>query len=260
VTGRFAIYAVPGTGPDGTPGTALRQRAEQWLGRSVSGQPVTPAVPAGWTRAAVDAITANARRYGFHATLKAPFRLAEPHAPGELEAALARFAAGHQAIAVPALTLARLGRFYALVPGTPAAPLHTLADAVVTGFDQFRAPPTAAETARRQPDSLTPRQRELLAAWGYPYVLDEFRFHLTVTDQIPPGHQPAVERALTRWFGPDLGATVPVDSLALFTEDAPGAPFALHALHPLQPAPDGASPGRPPAERGRPPAEREGTR
>ena len=249
MTGRFAIYAVPGTGPGDTRGTALRQRAEQWLGHSVSGHPVIPAVPAGWTRAAVDAITVNARRYGFHATLKAPFQLADGRAPGELEAALARFAAGHQAATVPALSLARLGRFYALVPGAPAAPLHALAEAVVTGFDQFRAPPTAAETARRQPESLTPRQRELLAAWGYPYVLDEFRFHLTVTDQIPPGRQPAVERALAGWFGPDLGATVLVDSLALFTEAAPGAPFALHAVYPLRPAPAAASPGRPPAGR-----------
>ncbi len=249
MTGRFAIYAMPGTGPGDSRGTALRHRAEQWLGRSVTGHPVTPAVPDGWTRAAVDAITVNARRYGFHATLKAPFRLADGHAPGELDEALARFAASYQAATVPALSLARLGRFYALVPGAPAAPLYALADVVVTGFDQFRAPPSPAETTRRNPASLTPRQRELLAAWGYPYVLDEFRFHLTVTDQIPPGRQAAVESTLTRWFAPDLGATVPVDALALFTEPTAGAPFALQAVYPLRPGPAAASPDQTPAER-----------
>ncbi|OHV50057.1 MULTISPECIES: DUF1045 domain-containing protein [unclassified Pseudofrankia] len=213
----------------------LREKAEQWLGRGVSGEPVTPGVPAGWTRETVDAMTVDARRYGFHATLKAPFRLAEGRTPEDLDDALARFAAGRAAVMIPRLSLTRLGDFFALVPGAEAAELYALAEAVVTGFDGFRAPATEAELARRRPASLTPRQRELLRAWGYPYVLDEFRFHLTLTDRIAPGRQPAVERALSGWFAASLGATVPVDALALFTEAEPGAPFALRALHPLRP-------------------------
>ena len=101
MTGRFAIYAAPGTGSADAAGALLREKAEQWLGRSVSGDPVTPGVPAGWTRAAVDAITVSARRYGFHATLKAPFRLAEGRTAEELDAAVARFAAGRAARAGP---------------------------------------------------------------------------------------------------------------------------------------------------------------
>jgi Protein of unknown function (DUF1045) len=120
------------------------------------------------------------------------------------------------------------------MPGAEAPELHALADAVVTGFDGFRAQPTEAELARRDPASLTPRQRELLKAWGYPYVLDEFRFHLTLTDRIPVGQRSAVERTLSGWFTASLGATVPVDALALFREAEPGAPFALQAAHPLQ--------------------------
>jgi hypothetical protein len=218
VTGRFAIYAVPGTGLAGAAGARLRERAEQWLGRSAWPDPVTPGVPAGWTREAVDAMTVNARRYGFHATLKAPFRLADGRTAGELDAALARFAARRAGVVVPRPRLALLDGFYALVPGTGAAELHALADAVVTSFDRFRAPATEAELARREPASLTPRQRELLEAWGYPYVLDEFRFHLTLTDRIPQEWRPA-------------------DALALFTEAEPGAPFALQAVYPLQPVP-----------------------
>jgi Protein of unknown function (DUF1045) len=248
VTGRFAIYAAPGTGSadagTGTgsanagPGSAaaalLREQAEQWLGRSVSGDPVRPGVPAGWTREAVDAITVSARRYGFHATLKAPFRLARGRTPEELDAALARFAAERERVLVPALRVARLGGFFALIPGAAAAGLYALADEVVTAFDGFRARPTEAELARRDPASLTPRQRELLNAWGYPYVLDEFRFHLTVTDRIPADRQSAVERAVSSWFSASLGAAVAVDALALFTEPEPGAPFALQAVHPLR--------------------------
>jgi hypothetical protein len=237
VTRRFAIYVSPGTEPADTVGVLLREKAEQWLGRAVSADPVTPGVPVGWTRTAVDAMTASARRYGFHATLKPPFRLAEGRTPEELDAAVARFAAGSATAVIPQLALARLGGFFALVPGAEAPGLRTLADEAVKGFDDFRAPATDTELTRRDPASLTPRQRELLKTWGYPYVLDEFRFHLTLTDRIPDGQRPAVERALSDWFAALLGATVPVDALALFREDEPGAPFELHAVHRLQPAP-----------------------
>jgi hypothetical protein len=234
---RFAIYAVPGAGLADAAGAALCQQAEQWLGRSATGQPVTAGVPVGWTRAEVDAITASARRYGFHATLKAPFRLAEGRTPAELDATLAGFAASHAGALVPRLSLDCLGGFYALVPGAKAEGLHALADEVVTAFDAFRAPSTEAEIARRHPESLTQRQRELLKTWGYPYVLDEFQFHLTLTDRIPCERRPAVERTLRGWFASSLGITVPVGALALFTEDEPGAPFALHTVYPLQPVP-----------------------
>ena len=237
MTGRFAIYAAPGTGSSDAAAALLRERAEQWLGRSISGAPVTPGVPDGWTREAVDAMTISARRYGFHATLKAPFRLAQGRTPEELDAALARFAAGRERVLVPRLRVARLGAFFALIPGAEAAELYALADDIVTAFDGFRAPPTEAELDRRNPASLTPRQRELLKEWGYQYVLDEFRFHLTLTDRIPDGQQPAVEATLSSWFSASLGATVPVDALALFTEAEPGAPFTLQAVHPLRPSP-----------------------
>ena len=242
MTVRFAIYAAPGTGAPGAgpadaAGAALRASAERWLGRGVTGAAVTPGVPGGWARAAVDAITVDARRYGFHGTLKAPFRLAGGRTPAELDAAVARFAAARAGVMIPRLSLARLGGFFALVPGAEAAALHALADDVVTGFDAFRAPFTDAEFARRRPQALTPPQRELLKAWGYPYVLEEFRFHLTLTDRIPPERRAAVERALSGWFAGSLGADVPVAALAVFTEAEPGAPFLLRSVHPLQPVP-----------------------
>jgi hypothetical protein len=235
MTGRFAIYAVPGTGSADAAGPLLRERAEQWLGRSASGDPVTPGIPAGWTREAVDAITVSARRYGFHATVKAPFRLAPGRTPGELDAALARFAAGRAGARIPRLRLARLGTFFALVPDAEAAEFQALAGEVVTRFDCFRAPPTEAELAGRNPAALTSRQRELLTTWGYPYVLDEFRIHLTLTDDIPDGQQSAVEHTLAGWFAGSLGATVSVDALVLFTEAGPGAPFERYSVHPLRP-------------------------
>jgi putative phosphonate metabolism protein len=245
VTGRFAIYAAPGVRSADAVGALLRRKAEQWLGRSVCSDPVTPAVPVGWTRAAVDAMTVDARRYGFHATLKAPFRLAEGRTPEELNAAVARFAAGTAAAVIPQLTLARLGGFFALVPGAQAPGLHALADDVVMAFDDFRAPATEAELARRNQAPLTPRQRELLRTWGYPYVLDEFGFHLTLTDRIPREQRPTVERALSDWFAELLGADMPLDALGVFTEAEAGAPFELSAVHHLQPAPARPRPAEP---------------
>jgi putative phosphonate metabolism protein len=245
VTRRFAIYAAPGVRSADTVGVLLRQRAEQWLGRSVSGNPVPPGAHVGWTRAAIDAVTASARRYGFHATLKPPFRLAEGRTAEELDAAVARFAAGSAGAVIPKLTLARLGGFFALVAGAEAPGLHALADEVVTRLDDFRAPLTGAELARHDQAALTPRQRELLKTWGYPYVLDEFRFHLTLTDRIPDEQRPEVERALSDWFAALLGADVPVDALAVFTEAEPGAPFELHAVHHLKPDHPQRGPGEP---------------
>jgi putative phosphonate metabolism protein len=236
MTERFAIYAAPGAGSADAVGAALREKAEQWLGRSITGEDVMPGVPDGWTRAAIDAITVDARRYGFHATLKAPFRLAEGRTADELDEAVASYAAGRPGVVVPRLSLERLGGFFALVPGAAAPELQTLADEVVTGFDCFRAPPTEDEIARRNPAALTPRQRELLAAWGYPYVLDEFSFHMTLTDRIPEARRADVEGTLEGWFAPVLGAAMRIDAIAVFTEATPGAPFRLRAAYPVQTA------------------------
>lgn len=236
MSGRVAIYAAPGALATDAPGQDLLARAESWLGRSATGAPVESSVPAGWTRADVDAITVDARRYGFHATLKAPFRLADGRSLDELETAVARFAAERPVVSAPRLSLTRIGRFFALTPGAAAEPLYALAAEVVKGFDEFRAPTSAAELARRDPAGMTERQRELFARWGYPYVLDEFRFHLTLTDRIAPERQAAVESVLAEWFGDVLGRTLPVDALAIFTEAEPGAPFELRSAHPLCPA------------------------
>jgi hypothetical protein len=231
---RAAIYAAPGFGTADARALALRETAERWLGRSLAGGDVEAAAPDGWTRAEVDAITVDARRYGFHGTLKAPFRLIDGRSLDELADLVHAYARTHDAVVIPRLTLARLGGFFALIPGDEAPELQRLAGSIVTGFDHFRAPATEAELARRRPDELPPHQRELLLEWGYPYVLDEFRFHLTVTDRIPAERRDEVEAVLGGWFGDVTGDDVALDALAICTEAEPGAPFALHSIHPLR--------------------------
>ena len=48
-------------------------------------------------------------------------------------------------------------------------------------FNAYRAPLSAADRERRIKAKLSPRQIELMDQWGYPYVLDEYRFHMTLT-------------------------------------------------------------------------------
>lgn len=215
---RYAIYYTP---PE-TSGLAARARL--WLGRNpFDGSTCARPHPF------ADEV-AGPRRYGFHATLKAPFRLADGYSEAHLIAAFMAFAARQKSVVLNALVLHRLDSFFALVPGARSADLQDLADTAVSIFEPFRASLSEAEIARRRPETLTPRQRDYLASWGYPYVLEEFRFHLTLSGPIrTPEGGAALERALQRHFGPDIGQPLILDMIALFVEPAPGADFIIRA-------------------------------
>ena len=150
-----------------------------WLGRSVEGVPV-PLVPAleqvegEW----VAAITRNAVRYGFHGTWKPPFRLAPGSVVENLLEAAASFAADHRPFPLPPLEIREIGSFLALVPAQSCDAVDTLAAECVRDFEPFRAAPGEDELSRRRAGGLTDRQESLLVRWGYPYVFEEFRFHL----------------------------------------------------------------------------------
>ena len=181
----------------------------------------------------MEAATASARRYGFHATLKPPFRLAAGRTAADFTAAVERLAATLPAVTIPSLEVTRLGGFVALVPSGPVEALDALAARVVTDLDDFRAPPDADEIARRRPATLSPRQREMLERWGYPHVLEEFQFHMTLTDALPPALGDRLAAAATRHFAPVLGRPVLVDALTIFVEPRPAAPFTIAAALPL---------------------------
>lgn len=191
MSGRYAVYVVP--------------RAERGLGRfgagwlgwdaDAGGEVAAPA-PEGLPLAR-EAIVARPRRYGFHATLKAPFRLAEGCAPAALAAALGRIAAGHRRFILP-LGLEALGPFLALTPRAPSPPLEALAADCVTGLDGFRAPPEPEELARRRAGGLSAEEEAMLERWGYPYALGTFRFHMTLSGPLPEADRAATARVLGR--------------------------------------------------------------
>ncbi len=145
MNGRYAIYAAP------QPDTPLSTFANSWLGRDPdSGLPLQQPSVSGLTPGQVQARTADPRLYGFHATLKPPFRLAKGYDPAALDLALETFARSRAPVPVPPLRLAQLGNFIALVPGEVSDAVQALAADCVTGFDRFRAPADVAELARRR--------------------------------------------------------------------------------------------------------------
>lgn len=211
---RYAIYGVPGLDDD-APDVAVRLRecVERWYAEEPE-------------------ITADPRRYGFHATLKAPFRLAPGRDADELERAVSAFAAAEAPVVLRGVTPAAIGSFRALVPAGDTAEVDALAARVVDELEAFRAPLTDAEFARRRPERLTARQRELLDAFGYPYVHDEFRMHMTLTDALADDGA-AVDARLEGVFADLAGADIPLTAIAIFAEDAPGESFRIHSIHPL---------------------------
>ncbi|MDP5307676.1 DUF1045 domain-containing protein [Paracoccus spongiarum] len=207
---RYAIYHTP-EGP-------LAAFGAEWLGWDIARGREGRDRPAG-----VEALTRAARRYGFHATLKAPFRLAADSSEAALLADLRALAAGQPPVSLPGgLRLAALHGFPALVPAQPCAPLQQLAARVVRALDAHRAPLTPEDRARRNPDRLSEAQRNLLDRWGYPFVLGQFRFHMTLGARLEGRQSDALLAALHPHLAPLLPDPHPIASLTLAGEDAMG--------------------------------------
>lgn len=222
---RYAIYYAPRDG-------AFAGAVASWLGWDpVAGvavaHPSLDGLPA-----PVGTLTAEPRKYGFHGTIKAPFRLAGGVGRGDLEHAVARLATRLAPVVMPGLRLAALKGFVALLPEGDESDLLELGAEVVTGLDPLRAPLTGAEVAKRWPERLSARQRALLDQWGYPYVMEEFRFHLTLTGTLDQGQAQAVMAVLEPWLAPVLPRPFVIGDLCLFGEDAAGR-FHLLSRHAL---------------------------
>jgi putative phosphonate metabolism protein len=225
---RVAIYFTPSSGHP------LARLASAWLGRDPWDSHVfEPRAANGFDPLTIRALTADPRRYGFHATLKAPFRLAEGRNIDGLRVCLEAFCRERPPILIPELRLERIGPFFALTPGEECPDLSALAANAVRAFDAFRAAPTLEEMARRRPERLTPRQREYVAAWGYPYVFDEFRFHMTLTGPVPEAQREAMEAVLRARFAEFIGRPLAVDALCLFVEPEPPGDFVVDTVIPL---------------------------
>jgi hypothetical protein len=224
---RLAAYWTPPT--DG----ALWRFACRWLGRDAASGELFPCRDARHA-----AITEDARRYGFHATLKAPIALADGATLDDVRTALRALAARFTPFTTPPWVLADIDGFLAMVPdpmvdaGRPKL-LHALADASVLALEPLRRPATPAELARRRPDRLGPRARLYLERYGYPWVLEEFFAHLTLTCRLDTPEREATTARLQRELAALPAAPFAFHDICLFVEESPGAPFRLLERFPL---------------------------
>ena len=181
-------------------------------------------------------LTEDPRKYGFHATLKAPMPLAQATTEAELVAACAGFAQEARPLPVIRAVVGSISGFVAVMAADPSRELVKLAEDCVQTFDDFRAPLTPQERARRKPDMLTPRQRGYLERWGYPYVMEDFRFHMTLTGRLDAGRREPIVKMLQDRFAQIGIEQLSIDRIALFRQGDRYARFKIIGDWPLRAA------------------------
>ncbi len=219
---RVAVYYAP------TADDPLWIAGCNWLGRD-------PGAPGGLAQPDVPDIvkvTAEARRYGFHATLKPPMRLATDWYAFMTDAR--RLAARLRAFALPSLAVTELSGFLALCETSPSPALQTLADTCVAELDVHRAPASPEEVARWRRHGLSPERQTMLLRWGYPDVFASWRFHMTLTRRLRPEEGAILRPAAEAHFAAVLAIPRTVDGIALFVEPEPNADFMLAERLPLR--------------------------
>lgn len=228
---RYAIYFVPSAD------SALYRFGAHLIGYDAyTGEPLPfadgiEAEVEGWKQ-----FTTDPRKYGFHATLKAPISLAPGKTEDQLVAAMREFARTPRAIPVIASTVRSISHFIAIVPDGPCPELQKLAEDCVVSFDDFRAPLTAEDRERRNVSALTERQVARLDRWGYPYVFEEFRFHMTLAGSLPAERRAAVTDILRKRFDALDMRAISIDRLALFRQNDANSGFTIISHWPLQSA------------------------
>ncbi|WP_245974294.1 DUF1045 domain-containing protein [Bosea caraganae] len=220
---RYALYYAPAAD------SALWRFGSAVLGYdAITGEDIPALVPPGCDAEAWPELTEEPRRYGFHATLKAPFEIANGRSEGQLRAFAHNYAAGLERVNLEGLSVAALGSFVALTPSAESTVLQRFAFALVQAFEPFRAPLSEADRQRRLKSPLTPAQSAYLEAYGYPYVGDAFRFHMTLTGSLPHEKVAPVKQALARTYAEAIQARpFALDRIALFKQDSRSSRFRL---------------------------------
>ena len=219
---RYAIYFAP------EPGTDLDRFGAHLLGYDAFAGTDLPflddvlLMETDWRE-----LTEDPRKYGFHATLKAPLSLASGQTEAGLLAACEAFASMPRRIPRIRPVVDSISGFVAVIPVEPTPELIRLAADCVSAFDTFRAPLTAEDRARRNPSRLTPRQCDHLDRWGYPYVMEDFRFHMTLTGRLDAGRREPVLKMLRNSFSAIGLDTLAVDRIAVFRQEDAASRFRL---------------------------------
>ncbi|MDF3036918.1 MAG: hypothetical protein K0S28_2192 [Paucimonas sp.] len=236
---RYAIYYAP------QPNSSWWRRGSAWLGRDARKcTGVRQPVITGITPLQFAQLTAQARRYGFHATLKAPFRLNDGVEEKQLIEMAENFAARQKPILIERLEVNQLRGFLALLPASNREEIGALAMQCVSHFDMLRAPPTRFDIARQQNGHLSERQKALFQKWGYPYTEEEFCFHMTLTGSLGDAHEKCLQSIQTaaesHFLALHAEQPLVIDGISIFRETEPGMPchywqrFSFSGHHSMQ--------------------------
>lgn len=207
---RYAVFFCPDDNSE------LSSYGQQVLGRRADGQVLETAYTDCPDRQLALALSATPANYGFHATLKAPFRLAEQATEQQLLDAVETLANSQNVIVMQTLKPQLLSGFIALTLTPQPQAIASLADQCVKQLELFRAPLSQEDIRKRKPDKLSEQQKEYLYQYGYPYVMSEFRFHMTLTDKISPGQHDAHRQWLTELYDRKVIEAPVLDRLAVF--------------------------------------------
>lgn len=227
---RFAIYYAPPAG------SALEAFGCAWLGRDhVSGRMLPQPTVEGMPAERLLEITRFPRHYGFHGTLKAPFALARGATPEQLQEAASTFAAARTPFACSPLRVNELSGFIAFTLSGPCPALDELAADCVRAFERLRAPLPESEIERRRRSGLSPRQDEQLLCWGYPYVFEDFRFHMTLTDRLGQPERSRVLSILRASAAAVAEVPFQADAIAVYEQADREQAFILTGRYPFGP-------------------------
>ena len=209
---RYAFYYMPAQNSE------LELFGEQWLGWSLRSGCVIKSANITDRKSFIEA----PQKYGFHGTLKPPFRLAGSTTLHQLVNEARLLCRSIKPFKRPSLSISKLGRFLALTPVNRSSELCSLAETLVIELDHFRSIPTKDELEKRRMVGLSRIQDKLLLKWGYPYVLDEFRFHLTLSGQVNNQQADTLKRELNDALTPECLAEEVVSSVGLVGEGDDG--------------------------------------
>ncbi|WP_068086849.1 DUF1045 domain-containing protein [Polycladidibacter stylochi] len=227
---RYAIYYSP------EHKSPLEQCGSAWLSRDAfTGQTLPPIHIGPITHERFLQLTTEPRRYGFHGTLKPPFALQPSFNLSDLSTALADFARKTAPFLIDGLAVTTIGRFLALTPATPSAQLSELAANCVREFDHMRAIQSQADIERRRQAGLSPAQDRYLLDWGYPYIFEFFRFHMTLSNKLEDGNEAkALHQAATQHFSAHINQPHKIETLVLACEEERGKPFKIISTFALE--------------------------
>lgn len=229
---RYAIYFAPNER------TPLGRFGCHWLGRSAAELDSHPVdLPENLEQHKHQQLIEAPKHYGFHGTLKAPFELNTAYTSNDLDEALQNFAQKFPSFTIDRLKLQTIASFIALTPEEQSenlSLLQSLHEELTENIDYLRAPLSDYDKNRFMARDLSTKLKENLLNFGYPFVLESFKFHLTLTSSLKKDDISSYFELLDRLTTHFRDDGFFCDRISLFRQETRTSPFLLTNEYMLQ--------------------------